>query len=200
MDDDFDGMLTPAFPATVGRRRRPYARAVVPAPEHLLEYQDHVLAYRLRALVGGRLRPRGPLLTLPEYAALRLRRQRLARDVVARRDYHAGLREIEDLTERLCFGFWHDPSETVAMLRGVAEVGGCGALDGTDGFLAALLTARERARAGADGARLAGYYLGLVRASAAYLDAETFTRLRDDVERERRRLPMVVDLAVPAVP
>lgn len=200
MDDAFVGMLPPAFPATVGARPKPYARAVTPAPEHLLEYQDHVLAYRLRALVGGRLRPRGPQLTLPQYAALRLRRQGLARDVVARRDYHAGLREIEALTERLCFGFWHDPNETVAMLRGVAEVGGCAALDGPEGFLTALLTPRERARAGADGERLARYYLGLVRASAAYLDAGTFTRLRDEVERERGRLPLVVDVAVAAVP
>ena len=31
------------------------------APEHLLEYQDFVLAFRFRALVGGRLRPRGGL-------------------------------------------------------------------------------------------------------------------------------------------
>jgi hypothetical protein len=173
---------------------------VIAAPEHLLEYQDHVLAYRLRALLGGRLRPSGPLLSLPAYADRRLRRQRLARELVGRSDYREVLREVERLSDALCFGFWHDPSETQAMLRAVVAAGGCPALEGPAGFLEALLTPAERARAGADAERLARYYLGLVRASAAYLDAETFTRLRDQVEADRGRLPLVVDLAPHAVP
>ncbi|MDF1522890.1 MAG: hypothetical protein P1P87_08730 [Trueperaceae bacterium] len=94
------------------------------APEHLLEYQDHVLAYRLRALLGGRLRPSTPLLTLPAYADRRLRRQRLARELVGRSDYREALREVERRSDALCFGFWYDPSETQAMLRAVVAAGG----------------------------------------------------------------------------
>ena len=169
-------------------------------PEHLLEYQDHVLAYRLRALVGGRVRPTSGPLPLARYAAERLRRQALAREVVARGDYREALRELERVSDALSFGFWHDPGETVAMLRAVVEAGGCAALEGPEAFVAALMTPLERARAGGDAVRLARYYLGLVRASAAYQDAEAFTRLRDEVERERVRLPMIVDVAAHAVP
>lgn len=169
-------------------------------PEYLLEYQDHVLAWRLRALVGGRLRPRGGPLPLPAYAERRLRRQALAREVVGRGDYRGAMRELERLSDELCFGFWHDPGETVAMLRAAVEAGGCPALESPERFVDALLTPLERARAGADERRLAAYYLGLVRASAAYQDPEVFTRLRDEVERERARLPLVVDAAPHAVP
>jgi hypothetical protein len=173
---------------------------VEPAPEHLLEYQDSVLAFRLRARVGGRLRPSGGPLPLARYAALRLRRQALAREVVGRGDYRDTLRELERLSDALSFGFWHDPGETVAMLRAVVEAGGCPALEGPEAFVDALFTPLERARAGSDGARLARYYLGLVRASAAYQDAEVFTRLRDELERERARLPLIIDVAAHAVP
>ena len=171
-----------------------------PAPEHLLEDQDHVLAYRLRALVGGRLRPHGGPLPLPRYAAERLRRQALAREVVGRGDYRDALRELERISDALSFGFWHDPGATVAMLRAVVGAGGCVALEGPEAFVDALLTPLERERAGPDGARLARYYLGLVRASAAYQDAEVFTRLRDELDRERARLPLIVDVAAHAVP
>lgn len=170
------------------------------SPEYLLEYQDHVLAWRLRVLVGGRLRPPGGPLPLAAYAERRLRRQALAREVVARGDYRDALRELERLSDELCFGFWHDPAETVAMLRAVVEAGGCPALEGPERFAADLLTPAERGRAGADGERLARYYLGLVRASAAYQDPEVFTRLRDALELERPRLPLVVDPAAHAVP
>ncbi len=194
------GIVPPAVPATVWGGPGPYARSVDAAPEHLLEYQDHVLAYRLRALVGGRLRPSGGPLSLGRYATERLRRQALAREVVGRGDYREALRELERISDALSFGFWHDPGETVAMLRAVVEVGGCAALEGPEAFVEALLTPLERARAGSDGVRLARYYLGLVRASAAYQDAEVFTRLRDEIERERVRLPLIVDVAAHAVP
>ena len=161
--------------------------------EHLREYQDYVLAYRLRALVGGRLRPTGALLSLPAYAARRLRRQALAREVTVSGDYRAALRDVERLTDELNFGFWHNPGETVAVLTAVIAAGGCPALESEAAFVDGLMTPRERARAGADGCAVLGrYYLGLVRASAAYLDAEVFDRLRGSLDALRALVPLVV--------
>jgi hypothetical protein len=90
---------------------------------------------------------------------------------------------------------WHNPGETVALLRKVAAAGGSAALESETGFVEALLTRRERARLGEAGAqRLARYYLALVRASAAYLDPEIFTRLRDEIDPGRPDLPIFVEL------
>ncbi|MDR9392264.1 MAG: hypothetical protein RI554_09580 [Trueperaceae bacterium] len=163
--------------------------------EHVLEYQDYLLAYRLRALVGGALRPARRELGLAEYAAKRLERQRLARDLLGRDDYRDDMRRVDALTDELNFGMWHNPGETVALLRKVAAAGGSAALESETGFVEALLTRRERARLGEAGAhRLARYYLALVRASAAYLDPEIFTRLRDEIDPGRPDLPIFVEL------
>lgn len=163
--------------------------------EHLLEYQDYLLAYRLRARTGGALRPAGPELGLATYARKRLERQRLARALLGDPDYRAGMRRVDALTDELNFGFWHNPSETAAVLRKVAEAGGSPALESAEAFSAELLTRRERARLGADGERtVASYYLGLLRASAAWLDPDAFTRLRAEVEPLRSRLTLFVEL------
>jgi hypothetical protein len=163
-----------------------------PTHEHLLEYQDYVLAYRLRALAGGRLAPAGPPLSLSDYARRRLERQALARDLLAAKPYHAALRRVEELTDALNFGFWHNPSETVAFLRQLGRQGGCRALESPEAFLEALLEPRERAALGDAGPLVARYYLGLLRASASYLDAEAFTRLTGELEPLRSQLPLVV--------
>jgi hypothetical protein len=161
--------------------------------EHLRDYQDYVLAYRLRALLGGRLRPGGPLLELPAYAARRLRRQALARQVAASDDYRASLREVERLTSELSFGLWHNPSETLGLLEQVVRSGGCRALESEAAFVSELLTRSERRRAGdASCALLARYYLGLLRASSAFLDAAVFDRQRGALDVLRERLPVVV--------
>jgi hypothetical protein len=47
-------------------------------------------------------------------------------------------------------------------------------------------------RASTGCAVLGRYYLGLVRASAAYLDAEVFDRLRGSLDALRERVPLVV--------
>ncbi len=160
--------------------------------EHLLEYQDYVLAYRLRAAVGGKTKPSG-YLSLAEYAALRLERQTLAKDVLKNADYRGQLRKVEALTEALNFGFWHNPGESIEFLKRVIEQGGCRALESEGTFVEELLTRRERAKLTERHADLvAVYYLGLLRASAAYLDGETFTRLRAEIEPLREQLPFFV--------
>lgn len=161
--------------------------------EHLLEYQDYVLAYRLRALVGGRTRPQTPYLSLPEYARKRLERQALAREVLKERDYREGLRRVEALTEAINFGFWHNPGESIEFLRRTIEQGGCSALESPENFIAALLTRREQAAlSDAEKRLVATSYLGLLRSSASYLDAEVFTRLRGEIEPLRAQLPFFV--------
>lgn len=177
----------------LGRQRLQPPGRRLEVVEHLREYQDYVLAYRLRALIGGRLRPSGPQLSLAAYAARRLRRQALARQVTASDDYRTSLREVERLTDELSFGVWHNPSESVRLLEVVVRSGGCRALESEAAFAHELLTPTERARAGAEGvALLARYYLGLLRASSAYLDAVVFDRLRSSLDAERDRLPVVV--------
>lgn len=158
-----------------------------------MEYQDYVLAYRLRAVVGGRTRPAKAYLSLPEYARKRLERQTLAKGVLNLPDYREGLRRVEALTEELNFGFWHNPSESLEFLKQTALQGGCPALESPEQFTAALLTRREQGELSDGDTRLvATYYLGLLRASAAYLDAEVFTRLRAEIEPLRTRLPFFV--------
>ncbi len=159
----------------------------------MLEYQDYLLAYRLRAHVGGRLRPPRRELTLPEYAAKRMKRQQLAGSMLRSHDYRNEMRQVDALTDELNFGFWHNPGETIVVLRRVVEAGGTPALESEAGFVDALLTRAELARIGPERATaLARYYLGLVRASASYLDPEIFTRLRNEIEPLRTSLPQFI--------
>lgn len=161
--------------------------------EHLREYQDYVLAYRLRALVGGERRPLQAYLSLADYAQKRLERQELAAAMVRQSAYHHDLRKVDALTDVLNFGFWHNPSETVDFLRHVIKQGGSAALENEAGFIDALLTRLERKQLSPQQEKLiASYYLGLLRASAAYLDAEVFTRLRAEVECFRDEVPIFV--------
>ena len=167
--------------------------------EHLLEYQDYLLAYRLRALVGGALRPLGKPFSLGEYAAKRLERQALARELLGSGEYRSRMRRVDALTSELSFGFWHNPNETVYVLREVIKQGGCPALESRENFVAELLTRLEREHLSrAEQMLIAEYYLGLFRASAAYLDAEVFTRLRGEVEPLRERLPLFILPSDPA--
>jgi hypothetical protein len=161
--------------------------------EHLREYQDYLLAYRLRVLIGGRLNPKTKVLNLSEYAQKRLERQELAKRLLATPNYHQQLRHVEDLTDAINFGFWHNPGETIQVLKRVIEQGGCKALESSGAFTEALLTRREKETLSSSEQDLvARYYLGLFRASAAYLDAEVFTRLRGELEPLREMLPVFV--------
>ncbi|UCH25873.1 MAG: hypothetical protein JSV66_18435 [Trueperaceae bacterium] len=161
--------------------------------EHLWEYQDYLLAYRLRSMVGGRLRPGQQALSLSEYAGRRLERQRLAKEVFGSGDYRRQMKRVEALTDELNFGFWHNPSETSSFLALVIEEGGCIALESEAAFVEELLTSEERSSLAEREKRLvARYYLGLLRTSASFLDAVTFTRLRMELEPLRERLPIFV--------
>lgn len=161
--------------------------------EHLREYQDYLLAYRLRALVGGATRPKIGYLSLSEYAQKRLEREGLAREVLQQADYHTKMRKVDALTNEINFGFWHNPSETVDFLRITINQGGCLALESPENFLGELLTTKEKASLNSqEQQKIADYYLGLLRASSAYLDPIVFTRLRDEVEAIGEDLPIFI--------
>lgn len=161
--------------------------------EHLREYQDYVLAYRLRALVGGKSRPLTSHLSLGEYANKRLQRQQIAQALIKQSDYHQELRRVDKLTEELNFGFWHNPGETIEFLKRMIHQGGCSALESNENFVQELLTPLERSKLREDELQcIARYYMGLLRAASAYLDAEVFTRLRNEVEPLRDTMPIFV--------
>ena len=169
--------------------------------EHLREYQDYVLAHRLRVLVGGALEPPVAMLSLAAYARKRLERQALARELLGSGAYQTKMRRVDVLTDETNFGFWQNPNETVVVLKKIIGAGGSQAVESEDGFVAALLTHEELARIGHDAAqRVARYYLGLLRASAAYLDPEVFTRLRSDIDPLRDEIPIFVPVGEDATP
>lgn len=161
--------------------------------EHLREFQDYLLAYRLRAIVSGAARPKIGYLSLSEYAKRRLERESLAREVLQQADYHTKMRKVDELTDEINFGFWHNPSETVDFLRITINQGGCSALESSENFIEELLTSKEKAALTAkEQQQVADYYLGLLRASSAYLDPIVFTRLRDEVELLGENLPIFI--------
>ncbi len=161
--------------------------------EHLREFQDYLLAYRLRAIVGGPARPKIGYLSLSEYAQRRLERESLARQVLQQADYHTMMRKVDELTNEINFGFWHNPSETVDFLRITINQGGCPALESSEKFIEELLTTKERnSLTKNEQQQIADYYLGLLRASSAYLDPIVFTRLRDEVELLGENLPIFI--------
>lgn len=135
----------------------------------LREYQDYVLAYRLRAAVGGRLAPPGPLLPLSLYARKRLERQSLARALVNKQIPLAGLREIDRLTGETAFGFWHNPSEVADFLRAALRQGGHAALGDPRAF-AELFTPGERARLEGRAAQVCAHYLTCLCLAAPGID------------------------------
>ncbi len=162
--------------------------------EHLREFQDYLLAYRLRSLLGGRLKPKNRPLSLTEYAHKRLERQKLARELIGSKDYRSQMKRVDALTDELNFGFWQNPSESVIFLKTVIEQGGCKALESKTGFIQELLSEREKRTLSLEEKDLlASYYLGLIKASAAYLDAAVFTRLRAEIDGLRDELPLFME-------
>lgn len=148
----------------------------------LLEFQGYVLAYRLRAAVGGRVTPRGEPLSLAGYAARRLERQALARSLVRDGLDHGGMRRLDRLSDELMFGFWLNPAEVAAFLRAAIRQGGHPALGDPDAF-AALLTPAERERLGDLGVRLVcAHHLTCLSLAALLLDPDALGRVWQRVE------------------
>lgn len=148
----------------------------------LLEFQGYVLAWRLRAAVGGRVAPPGETLTLEGYAARRLERQELARRLVRAGLHPRDLNRLETLSDELMFGFWLNPAEVAAFLRAAIRQGSHPALGDPRAF-AALLTASERDRLGEVGVQLVcAHHLSCLSLAAPMLDPDALAGVWARVE------------------
>lgn len=157
----------------------------LPVSELLREYQEYVLAYRLRRAVGGRVTPPGEQLRLSEYAALRLERQDLARSLVRRGLDGARMRRLDTLSDQLMFGFWLNPSEVAAFLRAAIREGSHPAL-GDPAAFARLLTPAEQARLGAGGVALVcAHHIACFALAAPMLDPDGLTAAWQRIEATR---------------
>ncbi|PZA08576.1 MULTISPECIES: hypothetical protein [unclassified Meiothermus] len=152
------------------------------------EYQDYVVAHRLRAALG---QPTGRPLPLSEYARLRLRRSELVRRLVARQGDPYLLAQIEQLTEELNYGFWSNPTTMKAFLRRFAPLR-IPALSSPQDF-EGLLTQEERSRLPEPG--LAGrYYLGWLRLPQLVMEPLAFEQAMREQEVWGERLGLFLDV------
>ena len=150
--------------------------------EMLREFQGYVLAYRLRAAVGGRVTPPGDLLSLSEYAGRRLQRQGLARDLVKKGIRPEEMRLLDRLSDELMFGFWLNPAEVSAFLSAALRCGAHPAIGDADAF-AALLTPSERERLGDLGVRLVcAHHLTCLTLAAPIMDPNAMGRVWERIE------------------
>lgn len=152
------------------------------------EYQDYVVAHRLRVALG---QPPGRLLHLSEYARLRLRRSKLVRKLVSRQGDPYLLAQIEQLTEELNYGFWSNPGMMKTFLRRFATLH-IPALSSPQAF-EDLLTREERSRLSEPG--LAGrYYLGWLRLPQLVMEPIAFEHAMREQEAWGERLGLFLDV------
>jgi hypothetical protein len=157
------------------------------------EYQDYVLAWRLRRLLGGKLKPKD-FLSLPRYAQKRLKRQELARDLVTIKPLSfERLNAVDDLTDELCFGLWRNPREINDFLRAVWRVGGHVIFEHPDEFAKRLLSDTERQRLPQGGLEVAEFYMACLRVGAAALNPDEMGVAVERVERMAAVLPVFID-------
>ncbi|AEB10987.1 hypothetical protein [Marinithermus hydrothermalis] len=150
------------------------------------EYQDYVMAYRLRRALGL---PRRPLLSLAGYAGLRLERNRLAARLVEGHGTPALLKRLDTLSELLHYGFWSNPEALEAFLHHLPPAAPP-LLSSPEAF-EQLLTPSERRRLLEPG--LAGrYYLGWLRLPRA-MDPGTFEAILEEQEGLGQRLGLFLD-------
>ena len=163
----------------------------VPISELLLEYQHYVVAYRLRSVLGGHLTPHGPALKLSEYSLIRNERQALARQMISRGCPPGTLAKLETLTDRLLFGFWHNPSQMADFIRAAVRQGGHPALEDPAAF-AALLSVSERSRLGERGlGRVIRHYHACLDLAGLFTSPHGFDAAWARVEAER--VPLFID-------
>jgi len=137
------------------------------------EYQDYVMASRLLIALGLSRE----VLTLSQYARLRLRRMELARK--------GAWGALEGLDERLRYGFWTNPLRLREFLK---RAPAAPYLASPEAF-EALLFPEERARLLYP--RQAGeYYLGFLRLPHLLMDPEGFEEALREQEARALALPL----------
>ncbi len=157
------------------------------------EYQDYVMAHRIRKLLGGKLEPK-IFLSLAIYAQRRLERQRLARELVTVKPLSMErLARVDDFTDELCFGMWRNPREINDFLRAVWKRGGHGIFEFPTEFAALLLSQTERSRLPLRGVEVAEFYVACLKVGAAAFSPEEMGLAVDRVERLAAALPIFID-------
>jgi hypothetical protein len=157
------------------------------------EYQDYVLAWRVRRLLGGKLKPKD-FLSLPRYAQKRLKRQELARELVTIKPMSfERLNAVDDLTDELCFGLWRNPREINDFLRAVWRRGGHPIFEHANEFASQVLTDSERQRLTGRGLEVAEFYMACLRVGAAALNPDEMGVAVERVERMAAVLPIFID-------
>jgi len=151
------------------------------------EYQDYVMAYRLRQALDfypGKLYPLG------EYAILRLRRSELVRKLVGRQGDPALLSRIEQITDEINYGFWSNPGVLKAFLKRLTPLQ-YPVLTSPEAF-ETLLTRSEQLRLARPG--LAGaYYIGWLRLPCLLEEPLIFEQARLKQERLADELGLFLD-------
>ncbi|RMH54488.1 MAG: hypothetical protein D6684_09620 [Deinococcus-Thermus bacterium] len=151
------------------------------------EYQDYVMAHRLRVALD--FFP-GQLYTLSEYATLRLRRSELLQKLVRCQGDSALLSRIEQISDQINYGFWSNPGVLSAFLKRLHPAPPP-LLQSPEGF-EELLTPNERRRLAEPG--LAGrYYLGWLRLPALLDEPLRFELARQEQEVLAERLGLFLD-------
>ncbi len=151
------------------------------------EYQDYVMAHRLREALD--FYP-GRLYLLSEYATLRLRRSELVRKLVGRQGDPALLSRIEQISDDINYGFWSNPGSLKAFLKRLSPVQ-YPVLASPEGF-ETLLSNTERLRLKEPG--LAGqYYLGWLRLPALVEEPVVFEQAMHEQENLAEQLGLFLD-------
>ena len=159
--------------------------------EMLGEFQGYVMAYRLRAAIGGRVVPPGPQLSLSEYAAKRLTRQDLARRLVTEGLHPLHMKSLDALSDELMFGFWLNPREVSLFLTAVLRHHPHPAI-GDPGAFGALLTPSECERLGPGArAQVVEHYLTCLTLAAPLMDPASMGRVWEKIEATQP--PLFVD-------
>ena len=154
------------------------------------EYQDYVIAHRVRTLIGGKLEPK-PLLALAEYASTRLERQRIAREIVTVKPLTAErLQRLDRLTDELCFGMWRNPREINDFLRAAWRAGGHPVFESDGEFAGRVLSDSERSRLPEAGLEVARYYRSCLSLGAAALNPDEMEFAASRVDDLAARVPL----------
>ena len=157
------------------------------------EYQEYVIAHRVRRLLGKRLEP-GAFLTLTQYAAKRLERQRLARELITVKPLTAErMRRLDTFTDELCFGMWRNPREINDFLSAVWRIGGHVIFESEPEFASLVLTQTERERLTERGLEIARFYNACLRVGAAAQNLEEMDFAVTRVETLSLSIPVFID-------
>ena len=157
------------------------------------EYQEYVIAHRVRKLLGKRLEPRA-LLSLTQYAVRRLERQRLARELITVKPLTAErMMRLDAFTDELCFGMWRNPREINDFLSSVWRIGGHVIFESEPEFAAQVLTDAERERLPERGLEIARFYSACLRVGPAAMNPEEMDFAVSRVETLALSLPIFID-------